>query len=257
MPPPSGVQGLVVLVTGGTSGIGLASVRALLEGGARVAFTGRRAALGASLAAGHEELLFIEGDVTVGGDRDRAVAAVLSWGGRLDVLFNCAGIVQAGSVAGTSEEAWGAVLDVNLTAVWAMTRAVLPVMLASGGGNIINCASDWALVGARGYAAYCVSKAGVVALTRCTALEHARAGIRCNAVCPGDTLVERWGEEGYARGGSGPVTPAQVAADGDELPLGRVADVSEVAAAVVFLASRGCAAMTGTTLVVDGGNTAQ
>lgn len=254
-----------------------------------VAFTGRRAELGSKLA---EELggcsweaerravavakadasagtalqaLFIAGDVTVKADRDAAVAAVLAQYGRIDVLFNNAGIVSKGSTLETSDEDWESVMRINLTAAFLMTKAVLPHMLARKSGNIINCASDWGLVGARDYVAYCVSKAGLVQLTRCVALEHARDGIRCNAICPGDTHVERWETSGYAGGasaggvgaGTAPVSREEIAADGAGLPLGRVARMDEVAAAVLFLASREPKAMTGVMLPVDGGNTAQ
>lgn len=281
-PAAHGVVGLVVLVTGATSGIGLACVRALVSAGALVAFTGRRAELGAKLA---EELggcswyterraaavaeadasveaalpaLFIAGDVTVKADRDLAVAAVLAQYGRIDVLFNNAGIVNKGSTLETSDDDWESVMRINLTAAFQMTKAVLPHMLARKSGNIINCASDWGLVGARDYVAYCVSKAGLVQLTRCVALEHARDGIRCNAICPGDTHVERWETSGYAAGASAaPVSKEDIAADGAGLPLGRVARMDEVAAAVLFLASREPKAMTGVMLPVDGGNTAQ
>lgn len=275
-----GVAGLIVLVTGGTSGIGLACVRALRAAGACVAFTGRRAELGASIAAelggcswdGHIHSsstaegtraaaaplpsLFVVGDVTSRPDRDQVVAATVAYYGRIDVLFNNAGIVTKGSTLETSDEDWDSVMRINLTAAFQMTKAVLPHMLSRRSGNIINCASDWGLVGARDYVAYCVSKAGLVQLTRCVALEHARDGIRCNAICPGDTHVERWETSGYAVG-SAPVSKEAIAADGADLPLGRVARTEEVAAAVVFLASREPRAMTGAMLPVDGGNTAQ
>jgi len=284
---PRGVEGLFALVTGGTSGIGEAVVRALLAGGAAgVAFTGRRAALGAALAAELNgaagggggggggaggpsgagagappppppRALFFAGDATDAAARAAAVRGAEAAFGRLDVLFNNAGEVAAGGVADTPLDAWARVLDLNLTAAFAFTQLVLPGMLARGAGAIVNCASDWGVVGAPGYAAYCVSKAGLVQLTRVTALECAARGVRCNAVAPGDTRVPRWETDGYATGGP-PVPRAQADADAaGALPIGRPVEVGEVAAAVLFLAGRGCEAVTGAVLAVDGGNTAR
>lgn len=138
-----------------------------------------------------------------------------------------------------------------------MMKAVVPAMKAqASGGAIVNNASDWGLVASPLAMAYCVSKAALIQLTKCVALEYSRDRIRVNAVCPGDTLVERWGSDGYFRG-SGAVSKAEVAADGADLPIGRVASAAEVAKTVLFLASDDASYMTGSCLVVDGGNTAR
>jgi NAD(P)-dependent dehydrogenase (short-subunit alcohol dehydrogenase family) len=128
-------------------------------------------------------------------------------------------------------------------------------MRAQGGGVIVNNASDWGLVGARDAVAYATSKGAVVQMTRSMALDHAHENIRINAVCPGDTFVERWVEEGYFRE-SGRVTEEE-ARRSDDLPMRRVADAVEIARAVLFLASDLSSFMTGVALPVDGGNTAQ
>lgn len=270
--PVAGLAGLRILLTGGTSGIGAASVRLLRAGGARVVFCGRRASHGAAIEAAVRErtsadtfepgplALFVPADIRDVRNCSALITRTEAVLGGVDVLVNCAGVVISGSVAaGTNEEAaaaWEESLQTNLLAAVWCTRAVLPGMRARGCGTIVNVCSDWAIVGCRGYAAYAASKAALLQLTRCTALEHASEGIRANALCPGDTAVERWRTEGYARGGDGPVSDSQIASDGACLPLGRVATVDEVAQALAFLVARGSEAMTGAALVIDGGNTA-
>ncbi len=247
------LQNKIALITGGTSGIGRATAELFTAEGARVAITGRRLALGQQIAA-QIGGIFIQADHTLPTDCERAVSETLSAFGRIDILFNNAGIVTSGTAETTREDDWHDTLAINVTAVWRMCRLVIPVMRLQGGGAIINNASDWGLVGAPGAVAYCTSKGAVVQMTRAMALDHAREKIRINAVCPGDTFVERWLKEGYYRF-SGAVTEAE--ARQSSLPLGRVADVSEIAQAVLFLASDESSFMTGATLAVDGGNTAQ
>ncbi len=248
------LQGKVALITGGTSGIGRATVELFVKEGCRVAFTGRRAELGAELSRG-TDAFFMAADHCLFEDCQRTVYETLAKFGRIDILFNNAGIVVHGSAETTSEEDWRNTMDLNVTAVWRMSRLALPIMRAQGGGVIINNASDRGLVGARDAIAYAASKGAVVQLTRCMALDHAKENIRVNAVCPGDTFVERWIQQGYFRG-SGPIDEA-TARESDTIPLGRVAEVDEIARAVLFLASEDSSFVTGATLVVDGGNTAQ
>ncbi len=193
------IKGKVILVTGGTSGIGRATVELFVHEGARVAFTGRRVEMGRSLA---EKLgaVYIQADHRRSEDCERTVSETLGAFGRIDILFNNAGIVVSGTAESTTEMDWDDTLALNVTAVWRMSRLVLPVMRRQGGGVIINNASDWGLVGAPQAAAYCASKGAVVQLTRAMALDHANENIRINAVCPGDIFVERWIEKGYFRG---------------------------------------------------------
>jgi meso-butanediol dehydrogenase/(S,S)-butanediol dehydrogenase/diacetyl reductase len=244
----------VALITGGTSGIGRATVKLFIEEGASVAFTGRRVELGKQLA-NQTGAHFIVADHRHTEDCQRSIHEVLEHFGRIDILFNNAGIVVSGTAESTSEKDWQETIDLNITAVWRMSKTVIPTMRAQGGGVIINNASDWGLVGATEAVAYAASKGAVVQMTRCMALDHANENIRVNAVCPGDTFVERWVQQGYFRG-SGAVEETE-ARKSETVPMGRVAEAGEIARAVLFLASEDSSFMTGATLVVDGGNTAQ
>ena len=166
-------------------------------------------------------------------------------------------MVLHGNAEQTSEADWQLTLDLNVTAVWRMSRLAIPQMRRQGGGVIVNNASDWGVVGAADALAYCTSKGAVIQMTRAMALDHARENIRVNAVCPGDTFVERWVENGYFKG-SGAVEREQALQEsGAALPVGRVAAVEEIARAVLFLASSDSSYMTGSILIVDGGNTAR
>ena len=252
------LENKIALITGGTSGIGQATVELFAAEGARVAFTGRRAERGEAVAARVRAkggaVLFVPGDVTVAADCERAIAEALRAFGRLDILFNNAGIVASGTAESTSGAEWQTTLDTNVTAVWRMCKLAIPLMRAQGGGVIVNNASDWGLVAGRQAVAYCASKGAVVLMTKAMALDHALENIRVNAVCPGDTFVERWTEGGYFRNPGG--TDEMLQSLGEALPMGRVGRVEEIARAVLFLASDDSSFVTGATLLVDGGNTA-
>jgi NAD(P)-dependent dehydrogenase (short-subunit alcohol dehydrogenase family) len=255
------LSGKVALITGGTSGIGEATATLFAAQGADVVITGRRVGLGEKIVKGLSSYgtraAFAEADHSKLEDCDRAIKEAVSRFGRVDILFNNAGVVMNGTAETTSEEDWSYVLNLNLTAVWRMSRLVLPHMRAGAGGVIVNNASDWGVVGAENALAYAVSKAAVVQLTRCMALDLATENIRVNAVCPGDTFVQRWLEKGYFEA-SDPVTLEQAKAEAaSTLPMKRFGKPEEIARAVLFLASNDSSFMTGQALVVDGGNTAR
>jgi NAD(P)-dependent dehydrogenase (short-subunit alcohol dehydrogenase family) len=249
----------VTLITGATSGIGYATAMLFAREGAQVAFTGRRRQKGAALVnaivteGGRAH--FIAADHTQASDCERCVAQTLAVFGRVDVLFNNAGIVVGGTAETTTEADWAETLALNVTGVWRMCRAVIPHMRAQGGGVIVNNASDWGLVAGQNSVAYCASKGAVVQMTRAMAVDHARENIRINAVCPGDTFVERWTTEGYHRNTTGDLA-AMLKEMGQDLPMGRVGRAEEIAKAVLFLAGDDSSFMTGAMLVADGGNTA-
>lgn len=249
----------VALITGGTSGIGEATARLFAREGARVSITGRRIELGeqvvSQIRSDGGEGLFIAADVSRAEDCRRSIEATLAAYGRLDVLFNNAGIVTQGTLEETSEEDWARTFDVNVKGSYLMMKGVLPIMRGQGGGVIVNNASDWGIVGGPHYTAYSASKGAVVLLTKSVALEVARDHIRVNAVCPGDTYVERWRvDERHNASGD---FAAELQAMGEDLPIGRVGTVEEIANAVLFLASDESSFMTGATLIVDGGHTAR
>jgi NAD(P)-dependent dehydrogenase (short-subunit alcohol dehydrogenase family) len=257
---PGRLANQIALITGGTSGIGKATALLFSQEGATVVITGRRVELGQEVVAEMEasggRAAFLAADHTNAEDCRQVVERVIAEFGRLDILFNNAGLVLSGTAESTTEEAWSHTLDLNVTAVWRMSKLALPHMRMQGGGVIVNNASDWGLVAGKNAVAYCASKGAVVQMTRAMALDHARENIRINAVCPGDTFVERWVQKGYFSGTDSRAVEAGLQTLGEALPMGRVGQADEIARAVLFLASNDSSFMTGATLVVDGGNTA-
>jgi NAD(P)-dependent dehydrogenase (short-subunit alcohol dehydrogenase family) len=243
------LTGKVALITGATAGIGAATARLFAERGAKLLLTGRNEAAGVKLAAelGGD---FLAQDIAAA----QAAATLIAWAvavhGRLDVLVNNAGILFPGTATDCSDEDWDAIMAVNVTAPFRLSRAAVPVMVAQGGGAIVNVASDWGLVAAVGAVAYGTSKGALVQLTRSMAADHARQNIRVNAVCPGDTDTAMLRADPRAN------SAAHLAALAEALPLGRIGQPRDVAAAIAFLASDDAAFITGAMLAVDGGNSA-
>ena len=251
----------VAIITGATSGIGKATALLFAEEGAPVVITGRRAALGERVVeeirerGGHG--LFVQADHCEAGAGSRVVERTLAEFGRIDILFNNAGIVTSGTAETTTDAVWDQTLAINVTAVWQMSKRVIPVMKRQGGGVIVNNGSDWSVVAGRDAFPYIVSKGAIGMMTKAMAIDYARDNIRVNAVCPGDTLVDRWLEKGYFEA-SDPVSLEQAMKESSEyIPMGRFGRPEEIARAVLFLASDDSSFMTGHLLLVDGGNTAQ
>ncbi len=255
------LTGKTAIITGATSGIGQATALLFAAEGASVVFSGRRANLGqdlqARLTASGAQALFVETDHSDAGQCARLVETAAQVYGHIDILFNNAGIVTRGTAETTSEDDWARTMALNVTAVWRMSRLVIPELRKAGGGVIVNNASDWAVVGGKGALPYATSKGAVAQMTKSMALDHAAENIRVNAVCPGDTFVDRWLETGYFEH-SGPVSLAEAIQESSAyLPMKRFAHPDEIARAVLFLACPDSSFVTGHLLLVDGGNTAQ
>lgn len=250
----SRLQGKVALITGGNVGIGEAIARRFAREGASVVITGRRKDLldqvVTDIAREQGRALAVAGSVADESHAREAVARAVRTFGTLNILVNNAGIGAFGKLLHeTDDETWDEVLAINLTGAFRMTRAAVPAMLKAGGGSIINVSSIASLVGIPMLAAYAASKGGMDALTRCTAIDYAKQGIRCNAINPG--LV---------------ATPMAASLISDQArldqvlsnyPMARTGTPEEVAALVLFLASDESAWMTGTTVPIDGGMTAR
>src|SRR5262252_430269 len=246
----------VALITGGTSGIGEATALLFAEEGAKIAITGRDETRGHAVtvkileAGGHA--IFIRTDVRKSDECKRAVNETISSFGRVDILFNNAGIFYPQTTLECSEEEWDLQIDINLKGTFLMSKFALPGMIAQGSGNIINNSSGWGIVGGDHAVAYCASKGGVVLLTKAMAIDHGRQGIRVNCICPGDVETPMLPEDARMRG----LKWEDYIAGCANRPLGRVGTVDEIAKAVLFLASEDSSFMTGAALVVDGGGTA-
>jgi NAD(P)-dependent dehydrogenase (short-subunit alcohol dehydrogenase family) len=251
----------VAIITGGTSGIGKATALLFAEEGANLIVTGRRSELGKAVEAECRlrgvRCVFVEADHTKLEGCQRVVDTAIKEFNQIDILFNNAGIVTKGTADSTSEEVWQDTLNINVTAVWHMCKLVIPQMKKQGKGAIVNNASDWAVVAGKNAFPYIMSKGAVGLMTKAMAIDYAREGIRVNAVCPGDTFVDRWIEKGYFEG-SDPVTVEEAMKESSEyIPMGRFGKPEEIANAVLFLASDDSTFVTGHLLLVDGGNTAQ
>ncbi|SHN32948.1 NAD(P)-dependent dehydrogenase, short-chain alcohol dehydrogenase family [Duganella sacchari] len=250
------LAGKVALVTGGASGIGRATAELFAREGATVLIADRDSAAGelavAAIIATGARASFIRTDVAVAADCAAAVAAAQSRYGRLDVLFNNAGITRRANVIDTTEQEWDQVMAVNVKSIFLMSKYAVPVMQQQGSGSIINTASGWGLVGGKDAVSYCASKGAVVIMTKAMAVDHGPQNIRVNCVCPGDTDTPMLRNEAHQLG----LEETALVAAGAGRPLMRVGQPPEIAQAVLFLASDRASFVTGDALVVDGGGLA-
>ena len=247
------LEGKVALISGGARGMGAAEARLFAGEGAMVVIgdvledEGRQTEVAINESGGR--YVFVNLDVTDEASWQSAVATAVARFGKLDILVNNAGIARINNVENTGADEWDLVMDINAKGVFLGAKAAIPAMREAGGGSIVNISSIAGLVGGR-TSAYAASKGAVRLLTKSTAIQYARDGIRCNSVHPGviespmtlpimlDTAAGR--EESAARH-----------------PMGRIGQPEDIAYGVLFLASDEASFMTGSELVIDGGVTAQ
>lgn len=250
------LAGKVVVITGGTSGIGRASALLFAREGARVVVAGRDEEAGAATVAGireggRGEGHFVRTDVTDPRDVERLVAEAADHFGRIDVLYGNAGLLESGTAPETSIEAWQRIIDVNLSGQFYLAKYGIPHLIEAGGGSIIFTGSELGLVGTSNTVAYCAAKGGVINLARAVAVDSARHQIRVNCLCPGPIRTRMLTDWFEASG-----DPARFEAIQTEpVLLGRIGEPDEIANAAVFLASDESSFMTGAVMVVDGGAT--
>ena len=247
------LAGKVILVTGAASGIGAAAARVFATHGAALVLTDRDAAGVARVAAGIVGAVALTADITSEADMAAAVATAVDRFGRLDGAFNNAGTEQTGAamiaVGDYPLDDFDRVIAVNLRGLLVCLRAEVPAL--GRGGAIVNTASVMGHRAAPGMGAYAASKHGVVGLTRAAALDHAAAGIRVNALLPGAVRTPMLTERAF------PANPGYAALAAAAAPLGRLAEPEEIAEAAAWLLSNAASFVTGATLAVDGGMSAQ
>ena len=250
------LKGKVALITGGTSGIGSATAIRFAAEGAAVAITGRNSKRGEQvvrdIVANDGEALFIQSDVRIADDCRQAVEQTLERFGRIDVLFNNAGVFHPKSIPDCTEEEWDETIDSSLKGAFLMSKYVLPSMIERGSGSIIHTSSGWGILGGNKAAAYCAAKGGLIVMAKAMAIDHGPDGIRVNCVCPGDVMTPMLPDDAAKRGMSWDDYEVVAA----ERPLGRIGTTEDIANAVLYLASDESSFVTGDALVVDGGGVA-
>ncbi|MGE5704324.1 MAG: SDR family NAD(P)-dependent oxidoreductase [Clostridia bacterium] len=251
------LEGKVALVTGGASGIGYATAQRLAQFGVKVMLLdineeqGKKAAADIEADGGIAE--FYQCNVVSQENCRTVVEAIEAKYGRIDVLFNNAGVIRRKTVVELEERDWDLVIDVSLKGAYNLSKFAIPVMAKNGGGSIINTGSGWGIKGGDKAAAYCAAKAGVVNLTRAMAIDHGPENIRVNCVSPGDTdtpLLREEARQLNKEESSFLVSSAQ------GRPLERLGTPRDIANAVLFFASDLSSWVTGSVLVVDGGGLA-
>lgn len=250
------LAGRTALITGAGSGIGAATAERFAREGATVALVDVDLAAASvvrdRIAAAGGRAIALRADVTDDGQIRTAVQQAVDEFGSLDILYNNAGVDSTGSVVEATEADWDRCFDVNVKGTYLTSRAAVPLL--TDGGAIVNQASVAALVGVRGFAAYCAAKGAIVSLTRAMALDLAGRRIRVNAIAPGTVQTPLMEPMLRARGDGD--LELGLARTVERYPIGRLGQVADVAAAAVFLASEDASFVTGAIITVDGGMTA-
>jgi len=251
------LAGKAAIITGAGAGIGRATALLFAKEGAEVVVADCDPERGEETVRLIEEkdgrAIFVQVDVSKAADVKRMVERTVERYGRLDILVNNAGIYTQGDVVEAAEEEWDRILDVNLKGVFLCSKYCIPEMMKGGGGSIVNIGSEAGIVGIKNQVAYNVSKSGVIALTKSTALDFAAQNIRVNCLCPGRTLTPLV-EEVIAEAQDPESTRRALEED---RPLKRMGRPEEIAAGILFLASDESPYATGSILSIDGGYTAQ
>ncbi len=246
----------MAVITGAASGIGRAAANLLSDAGAVVVLLDTDDARGQDVA---DEIIgksgsayFIHCDVRLSQQCQKAVEDTVEKLGKIDILFNNAGIIIRKDTIGLTEKEWDAVLDVSLKGSFLLTQRVIPHMIKGGGGSIINMGSGWSLRGGPQAVSYCAAKGGILNLTRAMAIDHGRHNIRVNCICPGDIDTPLLQDEAAQLG----IDIDSFLKEAAERPLQRVGQPEDVAKVVLFFASDLASWITGAYLVVDGGGMA-
>lgn len=242
----------IALVTGASSGIGAAIAIELADAGWGVMAAGRNEGRLEEVADVSDNIATWAGDLDDSETCDELVAAAIDEFGQIDCLVNSAGILARGTAAETTDDDWRDTMSINLDVPFYLSRAAMPHLISST-GSIINISSDWGLRAGSRAVSYCVSKGGLIQLSKAMALDLARDGVRVNAICPGDVDTPMLAESAAELDVDVSDFLQQMAG---ESPNGRVAEPGEIAALVVFLASDAARHITGTAIPIDGGGTA-
>lgn len=247
------LAGKVAIITGGGTGIGRATALLFAREGAQVVVAGRRpekiAETAQLITDQGGKALAVPTDVRVEKDAERLIQATIETFGRLNILFNNAGVIDRTNLTTSTISDWERVIDTNLKGIFLVSRFAIPQMIKGGGGSIVNNASISGFLAAPNTASYHASKGGVITLTKSIAYDYAKDGIRANCVCPG--LVET--PMPTSRLKPGETWEERAKEWVKDIPLGRIGKPEDIARAVLFLASDEASWITGIALVVDGG----
>jgi len=250
------LEGKVAVITGGASGIGFGTAKKLAEFGAKIVILDLQEELGenaaSEISSTFGEAIFIKCDVTSSKDCENAVSKIIQTFGKIDILYNNAGVAVRKNTVDLPEEGWDLALNVTLKGVYLVSHFVIPHMIKNGGGSIINTGSGWSLKGGADAVSYCAAKGGVLNLTRAMAIDHGKHNIRVNCVCPGDIDTPMLRSECKQLGED----ENEFMKDAADRPINRLGTPEDVANAVMFFSSELSTWVTGAHLVVDGGGIA-
>jgi NAD(P)-dependent dehydrogenase (short-subunit alcohol dehydrogenase family) len=242
-----------VVITGGVGGVGRALVKMFALEGAQVMFSDRSeedcADFASALGNHNLETLFLAGDLRHKNYCETLITTAVEKMGGVDILLNNAGIIPRGNILETTDDMWFSALDINLTAVFYLCRAVIPYMQKNAGGAIVNTSSVWGIYPGPDHVAYCTSKGALAALTKNLGRDHAGDGIRVNAVCPNEVNTPML-RSGFAIRGINPDTAVEEL--NKTVPLGRIAEPEDIADVIAFLASDDARYICGETVEVTG-----